>query len=105
MMENEEFAEPFIEIVDFTGVTVFPITSSAANNTTFSFDEVLDSCGLKATIFFCSNDLQFGMARMLTTFYEIHAPRLKTAIAQNQVELEAELGKFLDMLQQFGEVR
>ena len=69
--QDKECPERAIEVVDFSNVTDFAIQYGEMKRITETYQHAKLTKGILATIFNCSSNLSYGIARMLQTLHEI----------------------------------
>jgi hypothetical protein len=88
-----------IEVVDFSDVTDFKISYLEIQNITKNYQKPKSSQIIHATIFFCKSTVAFGIGRMLQTLHEIANPEHKVFVVKTDTELEEQLNKFQQEIQ------
>lgn len=88
LQQDEDCPEKAIEIVDFSGVTDFAIQYGEMRQITLTFQDAKSSRDIRATIFNCSSDLSYGIARMLQALHEIANEKHTVIITRSREELD-----------------
>ena len=76
-----------IEIVDFSGVTDFSIRYGEMRKITEAYQNTKSTRNIRSTIFNCTSDLSYGIARMLKTLHEIANEKHIVTITRSPEEL------------------
>ena len=84
---DEDCPEKAIEIVDFSGVKDFAIYYGEMSTITKSYQSAKSIKGIRATIFSCTSELSYGVARMLKALHEIANEKHVVIITTSQEEL------------------
>jgi len=87
LQQDRDCPEKAIEIVDFSGVTDFAIHYGEMSNITAKYQNTKSTKGLQATIFNCTSELSYGIARMLQTLHELANENHVVVITRSQEEL------------------
>ncbi|MCP3875094.1 MAG: hypothetical protein GY699_18320 [Desulfobacteraceae bacterium] len=87
LQQDKDCPEEAIEIVDFSGVTDFAIHFGDMSKITKRYQCTKSTRDIQVTIFNCSSDLSFGIARMLKTVHEITNEKHIVIITRSQEEL------------------
>jgi len=87
LQQDDTCPDDAIEIVDFSGVTDFAIQSGEMREITQTYQSTKSTRDIRATVFNCTSDLSFGIARMLQTFHEIANKNHMVIITRSQEEL------------------
>jgi len=77
-----------IEVVDFSGVTDFALQYSEINRIPRTFRSTRKEKNIQATVFHCTSDLSYGIARMLQTLNEISDDRHVAFVTRSREELD-----------------
>ena len=88
-----------IEIVDFSGVTDFRISYLEIQNIAQSYQKPQSAQIIHATVFVCKSTVAFGIGRMLQTLHEIANPEHKVFVVKTDAELEEQLSKLQQEIQ------
>lgn len=70
LQQDSNFPEEAIEIVDFSGVTDFALYYGEMSKITQRYQSMKSTRDIRATVFNCTSDLSYGIARMLQTLHE-----------------------------------
>lgn len=87
LQQDRDCPEKAIEIVDFSDVTDFAIHYGEMRNITTRYQSTKSTKNLRATIFNCTSELSYGIARMLQTLHELANVDHVVMITQSQEEL------------------
>jgi len=87
LQQEDACPDDAIEIVDFSGVTDFAIQSGEMRGITQAYQSTKSTRDIRATVFNCTSDLSFGIARMLQAFHEIANESHMVIITRSQEEL------------------
>jgi hypothetical protein len=87
LQQDNDCPEDAIEIVDFSGVTDFALHYSEMSAITRRYQSTKSTRGIRATVFNCTSDLSYGIARMLQTLHEIANEKHEVIITRSQEEL------------------
>ena len=79
--------EEAIEIVDFSGVTDFALHYGEMSRITQRYQSTKSTRDVRATVFNCTSDLSYGVARMLQALHEIANEEHTVIITRSQEEL------------------
>ena len=82
-----------IEIVDFSGVTDFRISSLESQNIAQSYQKPKSAQMIDGTVFVCKSTVAFGIGRMLQALHEITNPEHEVFIVKTDAELKEQLSK------------
>ena len=85
--QDNDCPEEAIEIVDFSGVTDFAIQYGEMSEITKRYQNTKSTKNIQATIFNCSSDLSYGIARMLQTLHEFTNDKHTVIVTRSQEEL------------------
>jgi hypothetical protein len=77
-----------IEIVDFTGVSDFVLHYTEMREITEKYQDAKVGRQILATIFHCTSDLAYGIARQLQAFHELTNAEHVARITRSQAELD-----------------
>jgi hypothetical protein len=87
LQQDKECPENAIEIVDFSDVTDFEIQYGEMEKITQDYQSTKMTKCIQATIFNCTSDLSYGIARMLQTLHEIANKKHTVTISRSREEL------------------
>lgn len=87
LQQDKDCPEKAIEIVDFSDVTDFAIQYGEMQEITNAFQNAKTARDIRATIFNCSSDLSYGIARMLQTLHQIENEKHAVIVTKSQEEL------------------
>jgi uncharacterized protein YyaL (SSP411 family) len=87
LQQDNDCPEDAIEIVDFSGVADFAIHYGEMSTITQRYQNTKSTRDIRATIFNCTSDLSYGIARMLQTLHEIANEKHEVIITRSQEEL------------------
>ena len=87
LQQDEDCPENAIEIVDFSGVTDFAIHYGEMNKITNRYQSTKSTKGIRATVFNCTSELSYGIARMLQTLHELANEKHVVIITRSQENL------------------
>ena len=87
LQQDNNCPEEAIEIVDFSGVTDFAIHYGEMEKITQRYQGTKSTRDIRATIFNCTSDHSYGIARMLQTLHEIANEKHSVMITRSQEEL------------------
>jgi len=87
LQQDDACPDDAIEIVDFSGVTDFAIQSGEMREITQTYQSTKSTRDIRATVFNCTSNLSFGIARMLQTYHEIVNENHTVIITRSQEEL------------------
>lgn len=88
LQQDNNCPKEAIEIVDFSGITDFAIQYGEMRNITERYQGTKSARDISATVFNCTSDLSYGIARMLQTLHEITNVKHKVTITRSQEELD-----------------
>jgi len=81
--------EDAIEVVDFSGVTDFALKYGEISRITRRYQGLKSTRRIRATIFNCTSDLSYGVARMLQTLHELANDKHTVIVTRSQEERAA----------------
>jgi hypothetical protein len=87
LQQDDDCPEDAIEIVDFSGVTDFELHYGEMSKITRRYQNTKSTRDIRATLFNCTSDLSYGIARMLQTLHEIANEKHTVIITKSQEEL------------------
>jgi hypothetical protein len=87
LQQDNACPDDAIEIVDFSGVTDFAIQFGEMKKITQTYQTTKSTLDIRATVFNCTSDLSYGIARMLQTFHEITNKNHLVIVTRSQEEL------------------
>ena len=87
LQQDEDCPENAIEIVDFSGVTDFAIHYREMSKITNKYQSTKSKKGIRATVFNCTSELSYGIARMLQTLHEIANEKHDVIVTRSPEEL------------------
>ncbi|MFZ5758962.1 MAG: hypothetical protein ACOY32_04920 [Thermodesulfobacteriota bacterium] len=87
LQQDNDCPQEAIEIVDFSGVTDFAIGYGEMSRITRKYQDTKSDRDIRATIFNCTSDLSYGIARMLQTLHEIANAKHPVIITRSDEEL------------------
>lgn len=87
LQQDNNCPEEAIEIVDFSDVTDFAIMYGEMRNITQRYQSTKSIKDIRATVFNCTSDLSYGIARMLQALHEIANEKHTVIITRSQEEL------------------
>jgi len=88
LQQDTECPKKAIEIVDFSDVTDFAIHYGEMKKITETYQNTKSVKDIRATVFNCTSDLSFGIARMLQTLHEITNEKHTVTITKSKEELD-----------------
>lgn len=88
LQRDKECPENAIEVVDFSDVTDFAIHYGEMEKITQVYQSTKLTQGIQVTIFNCTSDLSYGIARMLQTLHGIANEKHTVNITRSQEELD-----------------
>ena len=89
--QDKDCPEDAIEVVDFSGVTDFALQSGEMRRITETYQGTRSTRSIRATIFNCTSDLSYGIARMLQALHDITNRKHTVAITKSEGELAARI--------------
>jgi hypothetical protein len=87
LQQDRECPAKAIEIVDFSGVTDFAIDYGEMSTITSKYQRTKSTRGILATVFNCTSELSYGIARMLQTLHELANEHHVVIITRTREEL------------------
>jgi hypothetical protein len=87
LQQDNNCPEEAIEIVDFSGVTDFALHYGEMSKITQRYQSTKSTKDILATIFNCTSDLSYGIARMLQTLHEFANENHTVIITRSQEDL------------------
>ena len=87
LQHDQDCPAKAVEIVDFSGVTDFAIHYGEMSRITDRYQNTKSTKGILATIFNCTSELSYGIARMLQTLHELANKNHVVIITRTQEEL------------------
>ena len=87
LQQDKNCPERAIEIVDFSDVTDFALQYGEMNAITQRYQSTKSTRDIWATIFSCTSEISYGIARMLQTLHEITNEKHNVIITRSQEEL------------------
>ena len=87
LQQDNDCPEEAIEIVDFSGVTDFALGYGEISTITQRYQNTKSTRDIRGTIFNCTSDLSYGIARMLQTLHDIANEKHEVIITRSQEEL------------------
>ena len=87
LQQDNDCPEDAIEIVDFSGVTDFALHYGEMSKITQRYQSTKSTRDIRATVFNCTSDLSYGIARMLLTLHEVANEKHTVIITRSQEEL------------------
>ena len=88
LQQDNDCPEEAIEIVDFSGVTDFELRYGEMSRVTQRYQSAKSTRHIRATVFNCTSDLSYGIARMLQTLHEIANEKHTVIITRSQEEMD-----------------
>lgn len=85
--QDKDCPERAIEIVDFSDVTDFVLQYGEMSALTQRYQSTKFTRDIWATVFSCTSELSYGIARMLQTLHEITNEKHNVIITRSQEEL------------------
>ena len=85
--QDEDCPADAIEVVDFSGVTDFALQFGEMRRITQTYQRTRSTRNIRATIFACTSDLSYGIARMLQALHDIANKRHSVIITASEEEL------------------
>jgi hypothetical protein len=87
LQQDSNCPEDAIEIVDFSGATDFALHYGEMSKITQRYQGTKSTMDIRATVFNCTSDLSYGIARMLQILHEIANEKHTVIITRSQEEL------------------
>ncbi len=87
LQQDKDCPERAIEIVDFSDVTDFILQYGEMREITETYQSTKSKRDILATVFNCTSELSYGIARMLQTLHEITNEKHNVIITRSQEEL------------------
>ncbi len=87
LQQDNDCPETVVEIVDFSDVTSFAIHYPEMDAITKKYQSTKSMKNIRATVFNCTSDLSYGIARMLKTLHEISNENHTVIIARSDEDL------------------
>ena len=88
LKQDKSCPENAIEIVDFSGVTDFVIHYGEMRAITETYQSTKSAKNILATVFNCTSNLSYGIARMLKTLHEIANSNHTVNVTRSKEELD-----------------
>ncbi|MEQ9400209.1 MAG: hypothetical protein RJQ04_13690 [Longimicrobiales bacterium] len=80
-----------IEVVDLTGVDDFAVSSSEASGIPGAFNQVQAEKSIEATFLLGSSDANFGVGRMIQSYFHSRLPDHPIEVVRSRAEVDARL--------------
>lgn len=93
LQQDPDCPEDAIEIVDFSDVTDFSLQYGEMSAITHQYQSTKSTKKISATIFHCTSDLSYGIARMLQTLHEIRNDQHTVVITRSPEQLEEQISQ------------
>jgi len=88
LQQDKNCPKGAIEIVDFSGISDFAIQFGEMKKITETYQSTKSARDIRATVFNCTSDLSYGIARMLQTLHEITNMKHTVIITRSREELD-----------------
>jgi hypothetical protein len=88
LQQDENCPDEAFEVVDLSGVTDFSIQHGEMRTITRTYQSAKSRRNIRATVFNCTSDLSYGIARMLKTLHNIVNEKHTVAISRSHEELD-----------------
>lgn len=88
LQQDKDCPADAIEIVDFSGVTDFAIHYGEMRVITETYQNTKSTRNIRATVFNCTSDLSYGIARMLKTLHDIANSKHTVTITMSKKDLD-----------------